>query len=325
MKKILSSILFLTAVFAFAQNPIWQKETVVSTNVKESRQHLPVKEVYSLNLYSLQSTLENAPLRGNFNGQSNIVVSFPNSEGEFERFSIVEAPVMHPDLAARYPGIKSYAGQGIDNPTDRIRFSISPLGLQSMRLSADKSATFIEPYTRDLSQYVVYKRKDKLGHSDDFECEVTAQANSLINGNNSNLRNADDGTLRTYRLAVSTTGEYTQYHGGTKALALAAINTTMTRVNGLFENDFNVTMVLIPNNDDVIYTNGNTDPYSNGSFNSQVQNTLTSVIGEANYDVGHLFARASDNGNAGCIGCVCVNGQKGSAFTSRSTPEGDPF
>lgn len=58
MKKILSSILFLTAVFAFSQNPIWQKETVVSTNVKESRQHLPVKEVYSLNLNNLQSTLE---------------------------------------------------------------------------------------------------------------------------------------------------------------------------------------------------------------------------------------------------------------------------
>ena len=93
--------------------------------------------------------------------------------------------------------------------------------------------------------------------------------------------------------------------------SLAAINTTMTRVNGLFENDFNVTMVLIPNNDAIIYTNGNTDPYSNGSYNNQVQNVLTNIIGEANYDVGHLFARASDNGNAGCIGCVCVNVQKG--------------
>ncbi|WP_296319330.1 immunoglobulin-like domain-containing protein [Winogradskyella sp.] len=325
MRKILLIVFALSVSFAFAQNSLWQKQTANSFDVKESRKNLPKNEVYSLNLNSLKSLLSQAPKRGEFSGQSNVIVSFPNEEGQFERFRIVEASVMHPELAARYPGIKSYAGQGVDDPADRIRFSVSPLGLQSMRLSSDKPASFIEPYTNDLSQYAVYKRQDKQPEQDSFECEVTAQANSLINGDSSNLRNADDGTLRTYRLAVSTTGEYTSYHGGTKALALAAINTTMTRVNGIFENDFNVTMVLIANTDDVIYTNASTDPYSNGSFNSQVQSTLTSIIGEANYDVGHLFARASDNGNAGCIGCVCVNGQKGSAFTSRSTPEGDPF
>jgi chitodextrinase len=150
--------------------------------------------------------------------------------------------------------------------------------------------------------------------------------NKNITGDEVMMRNADDGILRRYRLAVSTTGEYTAYHGGTKASALAAINATMTRVNGVFENDFNVTMVLIANNDAVIYTSASSDPYTtSGSYNSQLQSTLTSVIGEANYDVGHLFARASNNGNAGCIGCICVNGQKGSGFTSRTDPEGDPF
>jgi hypothetical protein len=55
--------------------------------------------------------------------------------------------------------------------------------------------------------------------------------------------------LRTFRLAMSVTGEYTAYFGGTKALALAAINNTMTRVNGVFEKDFAVRMVLIANTD----------------------------------------------------------------------------
>ena len=195
-----------------------------------------------------------------------------------------------------------------------------------MRLSANKPATFIEAYSEDLTLYAAYKRADRLDYSDDFECEVTNAMNQKFDNSSLSLRNADDGILRTYRLAVSTTGEYTAYHGGTKALALAAINQTMTRVNGIFENDFNVTMVLIGNNDDVIYTSSNTDPYTtSGSYNSQLQSTLTSVIGESNYDIGHLFARASNNGNAGCIGCVCVNGQKGSGFTSRTDPEGDPF
>jgi chitodextrinase len=83
-------------------------------------------------------------------------------------------------------------------------------------------------------------------------------------------------------------------------------------------------MVLIANNDLVLYTNASTDPYTT-SYNSQLQSTLTSVIGESNYDVGHLFVRASNNGNAGCIGCVCVNGSKGSAFTSSTIPTGDTF
>ncbi|GGI56352.1 immunoglobulin-like domain-containing protein [Winogradskyella haliclonae] len=326
MKKTILTLFFLSTIIAFSQGQsLWKKQNASTSNIKESRKNLPNKETYSLDINNLKSALELAPKRGEFSGQSDVIITFPNDNGEFERYRVMEASVMHPDLEAKYPNIKSYAGQGVDNPSDRIRFSISPLGLQSMRLSADKPATFIEPYTNDLSQYAVYKRQDKLADQDNFECEVIAKANSLIQGNGNALRNADDSILRTYRLAVSTTGEYTQYHGGTKAQALAAINTTMTRVNGIYETDFNVTMVLIANTDDVIYTNGNSDPYSNGSFNSQVQNTLTSIIGEANYDVGHLFARASDNGNAGCIGCVCVNGQKGSAFTSRSTPEGDPF
>ena len=172
----------------------------------------------------------------------------------------------------------------------------------------------------------MYKRTDRQIEADDFECQVTDAMNKNITGDEVMMRNADDGILRRYRLAVSTTGEYTAYHGGTKASALAAINATMTRVNGVFENDFNVTMVLIANNDAVIYTSASSDPYTtSGSYNSQLQSTLTSVIGEANYDVGHLFARASNNGNAGCIGCICVNGQKGSGFTSRTDPEGDPF
>lgn len=38
-----------------------------------------------------------------------------------------------------------------------------------------------------------------------------------------------------------------------------------------------------------------------------------------------MFANLQNNGNAGCIGCVCVNGSKGSGWTSHTVPEGDPF
>ena len=328
-KKLFLLIVFISTTFVFSQGKsFWQKETSVNNSrVKSSKQILPKTQTYSLNIEALKGALKNAPMRGKFFGGSNLIVAFPNSEGVLEHFRVFEAPVMHPDLMAKYPNIKSYAGQGVEDPTSRIRFSISPLGLQSMRLSANRPASFIEPYTYDGKGYTVYKRADKKASFNSFECSITETVNKKVTGDNFNLRNADDATLRTYRLAVSTTGEYTNYHGGTKAQALAAINATMTRVNGIFETDFNITMVLIANTDSVIYTNSGSDPYGNttSNYNNELQSTLTSVIGETNYDIGHLFANLQNNGNAGCIGCVCVNGQKGSGWTSHSVPEGDFF
>ncbi|MBQ4819528.1 reprolysin-like metallopeptidase [Aquimarina sp. MMG016] len=325
MKTRLSLFVGLFVIsFGFSQKTFWTGTTQLkSQTVLETKKDLPTQHLFTLDFDGFTQALQASPKRGK-SINSSVIMAFPGENGALENFRIFEAPVLHPDLAARYPGIKSYAGQGIDNPTAIIRFSISPLGLQSMRLG-ENGAVFIEPLTDNQSgTYTVYSKAEKLPSTGKFECLVDDSAFSNKSGS-VDMKNADDSTLRTYRIAVSTTGEYTQFHGGTKAGALAAINTTMTRVNGIFENDFAVTMIVIANNDDVIYTNSSTDPYSNGGFNSQVQNTLTNVIGEANYDIGHLFARASDNGNAGCIGCVCVNGSKGSAFTSRSTPVGDPF
>ncbi len=330
IKKLLLLIIFTSSSISFAQNQFWKKGNPAS-NAKTiaSKKNLPKTQTYSLDVEELTKALSKAPLRGDFVGESKLIIAFPNADGEFENYRITEAPVMHPELAAKYPGIKSYAGQGVDDRTDVIRFSISPKGLQSMRLSAKKDVAFIEPYTKDLTEYTVYKRADKTSGAEDFECEVIDAAHSKLQskGVGATFKNADDGTLRTFRLAMSATGEYTAYHGGTKAQALAAINATMTRVNGIFENDFNVTMVLIANTDAVIYTNSSTDPYSSSTsgYNGELQSTLTSVIGEANYDVGHLVANLQNNGNAGCIGCVCTNGSKGSGWTSHTVPTGDNF
>ena len=328
MKKLLLLLFLVCYSFAFSQSKsFWQKESPVNNlQVKSGKEKLPKTQTYSLNIEGIKAELKKAPMRGEFSGNSNLILAFPNHLGVLENFKIMEAPVMHPDLMSKYPNIKSYAGQGIEDPTARIRFSVSPLGLQSMQLSANSEATFIEPYSNDLSQYTIYKRSDKTEDFNDFECEVKNAADKKISGMNG-MRNADDAILRTYRLAVSATGEYTQYHGGTKALALAAINTTMTRVNGIYESDFNVNLILIANTDDVIYTSTSSDPYASttSGYNSALQSTLTSVIGESNYDIGHLFANLQNNGNAGCIGCVCVNNQKGSGWTSHTVPEGDNF
>lgn len=305
----------------------WKKETTsLSSLSKPNHKNLKEFHLFSLNVNALKQQLQSAPKRNNFRRPSNVIITIPNYNGKLERFSIKEASTMHPELQARYPEIRSYAGQGIDDPSLVLRFSLSPNGLSAMILSNDGSSTFIDPVSNGSNVHIVFNRKNRTNFNDDFECQVTEQLNRKVNSGIS-MKNADDSLLRTYRLAISATGEYTQYHGGSKAQALAAMNTTMTRVNGIYETDFNLTLQLIATTDDVIYTSTTSDPYGNttSGYNSQLQNTLTSVIGEANYDIGHLFANLQNNGNAGCIGCVCVNNQKGSGWTSHVVPEGDPF
>lgn len=322
-------------------------ETIWKTAIKssdaviiENKKQLTNFRLFELDANTLKNAITNSPLRGANDTGSNIIVSFPDADGVFQHYRIFESSNMEPELAARYPEIKSYVGKGIDDITAIIYFSVSPLGLQTMQISAGKPAVFIEPYTTDKSIYAVYRKIDKVAGLLPFECKVIQRASETINTGIPALRpNADDGNLRTFRLAVSVTGEYTAYFGGTKALALAAINNSLTRVNGVFEIDFGVHMNLIASNDQVIYTSASTDPYSaatagaGGAWNQELQTTLTNVLGHAAYDIGHLFGASGGGGNAGCIGCVCVNPTtgtplgKGSGFTSPADaiPQGDNF
>ena len=342
MKKNLLSVVLITfSSIAFAQTNLWKTATKKTNDiVLANKLQLSSPRLFELNLNNLKNSLINAPQRNVLSRRSSVIVSFPNADGVLEQFKIQESSNMDAALASRYPNIKSYIGQGIENPTAKIYISISPLGLQTMTIYGDKSATFIEPYTTDLNTYAVYKKANKQANLTKFECRLIQNIQEDVIGDGALLRpNADDGNLRNFRLAMSVTGEYTTYFGGTKALALAAINNTMTRVNGVFENDFGIRMNLIANNDLVIYTNATTDPYSaatagsGGAWNQELQTTLTNTIGSANYDVGHLFGASGGGGNAGCIGCVCKNPTatvplgKGSGFTSPNNgiPSGDTF
>ncbi|MFN3753827.1 reprolysin-like metallopeptidase [Flavobacterium sp.] len=334
MKRLLSITLLVVSSFAMAQSSktIWKVNAGTEINRKSSNANLPEKSLYDLDLTALQDILATSPKRTTTVRTSNTLISLPNAEGVFENFRVYENPVMAEELAANYPDIKSYLAVGVENPSAKVYFSLSPLGFKSMTLLPGKQAVFIEPLTTDLITYTVYQKSDYVNSLSKMECKVIDEAISSIDNSGEMARpNADDAKLRTFRLAMSCTGEYAAYFGGTKLLALAGMNNTLTRVNGIFETDFGLRLVLIANNDNVIYTNAATDPYSDytsmSSWNSQLQSTLTNVIGEAHYDIGHLLGGTGGGGNAGCIGCICVNGSKGKGYTSPSNgiPAGDFF
>ncbi|RLD29275.1 MAG: hypothetical protein DRI75_03770, partial [Bacteroidetes bacterium] len=321
---------FLLTFSISSQQNYWNE-----ANFKEGTQGVSLKnlddsnyKMYQLDLISLKEQLVGAPIRGQFSGKSNIIVSFPNEAGKIENFRVIEAPVLSQELSMRYPNIKTYLGFSIDNPGTRIRFSVTPLGVNAMTSYTDKATSFLSPTTKISNrQYLVYNRAAKLNTSKSFECLtentfVPKRENILSN------RDANDQILRTLRIAISTTGEYTNFwddgnagNGDAQADALAQVVSTLNRSNEVFEVDMAVTFTLVTGIE-LVYPDAGTDPYT-GSFNSELQSTLTSVTGEANYDIGHLFHFGGNNGNAGCIGCVCVDNQKGSGFSSHTFLDND--
>ncbi len=345
MKKqlLMTGMLALSGITFAQTDRLWTSgSSKTFSPILENMSRFENPQLYHLNINGLKNVLAKAPKRST--QKSETIISFPNSAGKMENFMVTENSNFEPELAAKYPDIKSYIGVGVEDSASKVYFSISSLGLSSMEIYGDKSAVFIQPYTKDLSTYIIYKKSDNKDNLNKLECKVldVAQKGNLKAVSN---KNADDAILRTFRLALSCTGEYTSYFGGTKAQALAAMNNTMTRVNGIFENDFSARMVLIANNDDIIYTNASTDPYSPSSqmkkWNLELMNTLNSSIGNNNFDIGHLFGRDGSGGNAGCIGCICDNDMstyedqgitypssyKGSGYTSpaNGNPSGDTF
>ena len=141
--------------------------------------------------------------------------------------------------------------------------------------------------------------------------------------NNTSGPNPIGDVLRTYRLAVAATGEYTQFHGGTVEDALAAIATTMNRVNGVYERELSSRMILVDSNHLIIFTDPNTDPYGGGNSLGTNQTVVDNNIGNANYDIGHLMTQGG--GGVASLRSVCDNGDKARGLTGLAQPVGDPF
>lgn len=336
---VFSFAIFLLAFSGIGQNSSWKKienskKPELVTNLRLNKNKV---NFYELDMPVLKNKVSLATIKNSKKKQLETIIYMPSRNGDIEPFAIYEDPVLSPSLAAKYPNIKSYYGFSKNNPRTRLRMSVSHHGVQTMITSVDHPSLFMQPISKGSNHYILYDAASKNNLTDKFECKTLDELNASYN-KNSNITidegGANDQTLQKFRIAISTTAEYTAYHyvSDSTADALAAINATLSRVNEVFETDMAVKFELVDATQ-LIYTDVTTDPYSDanigadGAWNSQLQSTLTNVIGELAYDIGHLFGASGGGGNAGCIGCVCVDNSKGSGYTSPSDaiPEGDTF
>lgn len=301
------------------------------------RQLIPKSyRTFRLNQTALKSLLGATPME--FTGaarDSQSLITLPLPDGTYSRFRIVESPIMAPELAAKFPEIKTYSGQGIDDPTATTRFDVTPAGFHAMIISAT-GTTYVDPYAKgDTTNYISYYKRDAPNDRENFRCLLTgdtskADSDAIVPSE----PNVNSGpTLRTYRLALAATAEYTNVFrqaGDTDAQAknraFAAMVVTMNRVDGVYEREVAVRMVMVANELSIIYTDVATEPYTNDDGELMLdenQSNLDDVIGSANYDIGHVFS--TGGGGIAQLRAPCDASAKAMGVTGLPNPTGDAF
>ncbi len=312
---------------------------------------------------AMRALLDTAPLETDAVARrSPVVLDLPTPEGSFARFAVVEAPVMAPELAAKFPSIRTYKGVGLDDPTATVRLDLTPGGFHAQVLSPN-GRWYIDPrnhleptvhtsyFAADLvnprSDYVEVGVLDHTGrlmseeelHSAGGDTEHDHEAEHEADGQHDHdaeheADHADEGLsgraaersgnrLVTYRLAVAATAEYTAFHRS-KARAMSAIVTVVNRVTGVYEQEVAARFELVANNDRIVFEG--TDRLNNdnpGVLINQSQTVIDNRIGNANYDIGHTFSTGA-GGLAG-LGVLGLPGLKARGVTGISSPVGDVF
>ncbi len=340
MKKLITFLLVIVGVNLFAadSNELWTN--VSSSNARTSgEQAINTKKcrTLQLNLTGMKQLLMSAPFERTQDAKSRqTIVALPMPDGSFQRFSIVESPVYEPGLVVNYPEMKTWAGQGIDDPTATVQLDVTQWGFHSMILSGD-GEIFIDPYNQQTTElYICYNKNDAVrsgvysgcayDDNDTWNKKQAEELRAIHDMHSTDVQRSSGDLLRTYRLALACTGEYAAVFGGTKAGALAAMITSSNRVNGVYEKELAIRLVLIANDTLLIYTNAGTDPYTNISNSATLTTNVTTcntIIGAANYDIGHVFN--TDGGGIAGLGVVCQNTLKGKGTTGLPNPVGDAF
>ena len=337
-KQFQFSIILLMLIFSFKSNgqELWKKldtkKDAFQKNEIRSFKNFPEKYI----VYQLDLNRAKSNVFINFKSSSKTIL-LPNATGTLDAFEMRESSNFEKALADKFPTIKSYSAVGIENPTSFAKISLGTDGFHAVIFSPNGKTVYIDPYSKDNQEYIVYKTSDLKEEDTIFKCEVEEIAKkSTFSNAKTNVLN--DGNLRTFRLALVCSGEYAQFHlnnqgipesaseADKKTAVLSAMNTSMTRINGVFEKDLAVKMVIVADNDKVIFLDAASDNITDGepsTMINEVQTIADTEIGTANYDIGHIFS-VSGSGLAG-LGVVCVDGRKARGVTGRSTPTGDPY
>jgi len=348
MRK-LCTFLLLFGLFSslFAQNNFWtpMKAEAFALPDGAERKIQPLQsKTFQLDYVGLRTALTRAPMEFTSEAREHpLTLNLPLADGSIRTFYVWESPVMAPELLSKFPEIRTYAGADAEGLGLTVRLGVTHKGLHAFLFNKDGQVQSVRPYAEGTNTfYMTYRMEDLPKNADTpgnhggcgVDGDWTPVLPSAPREQKASDRNgAEPVTLKKYRLAVSTQGEYAQFHGGTKTSVMSAIVEAVNFIVAIQERDWAVRLELIPNNDTLIYFDPATDPFSGPLIPNWIGDNpfaINSRISVNSYDIGHLFARVSNPSGVYVAGqaqlaSVCNLLSKAVAGSSLPSPVGEDY
>lgn len=246
--------------------------------------------------------------------QDSLFFSSPN--GISTHLILENSGVLPYDLQTKFPTIKAYKARNIFFPKTDFRIQNFNGQWEIYMIKGDSVSK-------------VLKNKEGIWEKeiqDDFNEKLNCFTNAKNNEKNltKSSYSLPDDTLRIYRLAISTTGEFSDFHGGNMPKVLSVLVGMVNLINAVFERDLGVRFTLVNQSDDLIFQYANADPFTQGNESSQNQQLLDRLIGNDHYDIGHVVGGLKSV-SIGKVGSICQKGEKGMGVSTSLIPEGVSF
>lgn len=267
---------------------------------------------------------------------NSVYLDVPVPGNRMQTYRMYKSGVMSSKLQEKFPNIGAYVGLDPRNSNNRTYITVSKTKIEIIGVHGQETF-YIQPTRNDSDVFVTYGQKNS-SHtiSPEFKCLTKANAAKQTRPKKAS-RTTSDGSLRKFRLAVATTGEYSQFHireanqttaseAEQKETVLAAVVTAINRVNSIYEQDLSIMFELIDNEDEILFLDPDQDSFTNSSFSSLIeesQEVIDQVIGNSNYDVGHTFSTSA--GGLAQFNTPCGNSIKAKGITGLPQPVGDRF
>lgn len=300
---------------------LWEdvsKSKLPPINSPEKELNLRNARSLHLNLTGMRNLLSKAPMENTTAARKNpLQLELPMPDGSMETFELVASPVMEPQLAAKFPDIQSFKASSLTDKTITARIDVSPVNFHAMIDMAGRTV-FIDPVVWMNGEYYQAYFEDEVTAVTTLPCGVAPNEHTkeALKNETDFVQWRDENSttlnLRTFRIAIATTGEFAQKYGGTVNSVMSAINTAVSRANEVYEREVGIRLILMNNNDQLISLDPATDPYINSELGKSLlaQNLTvfasTFHLSFTQFDLGHVFTgNCTDVGGVASLSSAC--------------------